>query len=82
MHLCPETMLLTHNYHQQLNLILIHCICGNYAKLTAFCYFYARDYDGKVTPEEVASAAMYLKDTLGKEGIQELISNLSKDKGQ
>ncbi|MED6130997.1 hypothetical protein PIB30_005951 [Stylosanthes scabra] len=39
-----------------------------------------RDYDGKVTPEEVASAAMYLKDTLGKEGIQELISSLSKDK--
>ncbi|GMN59762.1 hypothetical protein TIFTF001_028850 [Ficus carica] len=38
-----------------------------------------RDYDGKVTPEEVASAAMYLKDTLGKQGIQELISNLSKD---
>jgi hypothetical protein len=33
-----------------------------------------RDYDGKVTPEEVAAAAMYLKDTLGKEGIQELIS--------
>ncbi|RDX62462.1 Mitochondrial proton/calcium exchanger protein, partial [Mucuna pruriens] len=40
-----------------------------------------RDYDGKVTPEEVASAAMYLKDTLGKEGIQELVSNLSKDRG-
>lgn len=39
-----------------------------------------RDYDGKVTPEEVASAAMYLKDTLGKQGIQELISNLSKDR--
>ncbi|XP_071719800.1 uncharacterized protein [Rutidosis leptorrhynchoides] len=39
-----------------------------------------RDYDGKVTPEEVASAAIYLKDTLGKEGIQELITNLSKDK--
>ncbi|KAL1327946.1 hypothetical protein HN51_037926 [Arachis hypogaea] len=39
-----------------------------------------RDYDGKVTPEEVASAAMYLKDTLGKEGVQELISSLSKDK--
>lgn len=38
-----------------------------------------RDYDGKVTPEEVASAAMYLKDTLDKEGIRELISNLSKD---
>uniref|UniRef100_A0A2N9GC00 EF-hand domain-containing protein n=1 Tax=Fagus sylvatica TaxID=28930 RepID=A0A2N9GC00_FAGSY len=27
-----------------------------------------RDYDGKVTPEEVASAAAYLKDTLDKEG--------------
>ncbi|XP_048324885.2 uncharacterized protein LOC107410664 [Ziziphus jujuba] len=39
-----------------------------------------RDYDGKVTPEEVASAANYLKDTLGKEGIQELIGNLSKDR--
>ncbi|KAK2995880.1 hypothetical protein RJ640_029605 [Escallonia rubra] len=35
---------------------------------------------GKVTPEEVASAANYLKDTLGKEGVQELISNLSKDR--
>ncbi|KAL6565302.1 hypothetical protein OROGR_002253 [Orobanche gracilis] len=39
-----------------------------------------RDYDGKVTPEEVASAAMYLKDTLDKEGIQELIGKLSKDR--
>ncbi|GAA0160868.1 secondary carrier transporter [Lithospermum erythrorhizon] len=39
-----------------------------------------RDYDGKVTAEEVASAASYLKDTLDKEGIQELISNLSKDR--
>ncbi|KAH0710706.1 hypothetical protein KY284_012133 [Solanum tuberosum] len=39
----------------------------------------AWDYDGKVTPEELAAAAMYLKDTLGKEGVQELISNLSKD---
>lgn len=45
-------------------------------------FFVVRDFDGKVTPEEVASAAMYLKDTLDKEGIQELISNLSKDKGQ
>jgi LETM1 and EF-hand domain-containing protein 1 len=44
-------------------------------------HFDVRDYDGKVTPEEVASAAMYLKDHLGKEGIQELISNLSKDRG-
>ncbi|EXC28032.1 hypothetical protein L484_022265 [Morus notabilis] len=40
------------------------------------------DYDGKVTPEEVESAAMYLNDTLGKEGLQELISSLSKDRGQ
>ncbi|CAA0814506.1 LETM1-like protein [Striga hermonthica] len=39
-----------------------------------------RDYDGKVTPEEVASAAIYLKDTLDKEGIQELIGKLSKDR--
>ncbi|XP_054812753.1 uncharacterized protein LOC129313555 isoform X2 [Prosopis cineraria] len=39
-----------------------------------------RDYDGKVTPDEVATAAIYLKDTLDKEGIQELISNLSKDR--
>ncbi|CDP04140.1 unnamed protein product [Coffea canephora] len=39
-----------------------------------------RDYDGKVTPEEVASAAMYLRDTFGKEGIEELINKLSKDK--
>ncbi|KAG9142973.1 hypothetical protein Leryth_006240 [Lithospermum erythrorhizon] len=39
-----------------------------------------RDHDGKVAPEEVAAAAMYLKDTIGKEGVQELISNLSKDK--
>lgn len=39
-----------------------------------------RDRDGKVTPEEVAAAAMYLKDTLNKEGVQELITNLSKDR--
>ncbi|KAG8065877.1 hypothetical protein GUJ93_ZPchr0004g38917 [Zizania palustris] len=38
------------------------------------------DRDGKVTPEEVATVANYLKDTTGKDGIQELISNLSKDK--
>ncbi|CAK9141801.1 unnamed protein product [Ilex paraguariensis] len=38
-----------------------------------------RDYDGKVTPEEVAAAAVYLKDTLSKEGVHELINNLSKD---
>lgn len=39
-----------------------------------------RDHDGKVTPEEIASAATYLKDTLGKEELQELISKLSKDR--
>ncbi|CAM0904011.1 unnamed protein product [Alopecurus aequalis] len=40
-----------------------------------------RDRDGKVTPEEVAAAADYLKDTIGKDaGVQELISNLSKDR--
>ncbi|CAH8390680.1 unnamed protein product [Eruca vesicaria subsp. sativa] len=39
-----------------------------------------RDRDGKVTPDEVAAAAMYLKDTLANEGIQQLISSLSKDK--
>ncbi|CAN6836981.1 unnamed protein product [Brassica oleracea] len=39
-----------------------------------------RDRDGKVTPDEVAAAAMYLKDTLANEGLQQLISNLSKDK--
>lgn len=39
-----------------------------------------RDFDGKVSPEEVAGAAMYLKNTLGKEGVQELISSLSKDR--
>ncbi|CAO2832621.1 unnamed protein product [Amaranthus hypochondriacus] len=39
-----------------------------------------RDYDGKVTPEEVASAAAYLKDTLDKDGIEDLISKLSKDR--
>lgn len=39
-----------------------------------------RDSDGKVTAEELAAAAMYLKDSLGQEPVQELISNLSKDK--
>ncbi|XP_048597251.1 mitochondrial proton/calcium exchanger protein-like [Brassica napus] len=39
-----------------------------------------RDRDGKVTPDEVAAAAMYLKDTLANEGLQQLISSLSKDK--
>lgn len=39
-----------------------------------------RDYDGKVTPEEVAAAALYLKDTLGHEPVQDLVSNLAKDK--
>uniref|UniRef100_A0A803M5M1 Mitochondrial proton/calcium exchanger protein n=1 Tax=Chenopodium quinoa TaxID=63459 RepID=A0A803M5M1_CHEQI len=39
-----------------------------------------RDFDGKVTPEEVAAAAMYLKHRFGKEGVEELISNLAKDR--
>lgn len=42
----------------------------------------SRDYDGKVTTEEVANAAIFLKDTLGKDGIKELISSLSKDPGE
>lgn len=54
-------------------------ICG---QISLSLLYLCRDYDGKVTPEEVASAAMYLKDTLGKEGVQELISSLSKDIGQ
>ncbi|KAK9947289.1 hypothetical protein M0R45_002920 [Rubus argutus] len=44
------------------------------------CRLLDRDFDGKVTAEEVAAAANYLKNTLGKEGVQELIGNLSKDK--
>ncbi|XP_024517041.1 plectin [Selaginella moellendorffii] len=38
-----------------------------------------RDSDGKVTAEEVAAAAMFLKDTLGHEPVQELVSKLAKD---
>eukprot|EP00850_Spirogloea_muscicola_P019244 SM000187S03861 [mRNA] locus=s187:52808:57172:+ [translate_table: standard] len=38
-----------------------------------------RDYDGKVTADEVAAAASYLRKELGSEPIQELISNLAKD---
>ena len=41
-----------------------------------------RDSDGKVTPEEVAAAAMFVKDTLGREPVQELIRNLAKDEGK
>lgn len=55
---------------------------GTSSSQMVLMFHVCRDYDGKVTPEEVASAAMYLKDTLGKEGVQELISNLSKDGGQ
>jgi len=40
-----------------------------------------RDGDGTVTREEVATAAAHLQETLDKEGLQELISKLSKDKG-
>lgn len=34
-----------------------------------------------MTAEEVAAAALYLKDTLGQENLQELISKLAKDEG-
>ncbi|GJP52376.1 hypothetical protein CLOM_g11497 [Closterium sp. NIES-68] len=37
------------------------------------------DYDGKVSPEEVGAAAVLLRDSLGQEGLEELISNLAKD---
>ncbi|XP_047060984.1 mitochondrial proton/calcium exchanger protein-like [Lolium rigidum] len=39
-----------------------------------------RDQDGKVTSEEVAAAATYLKHNLDNTGIEELIGSLSKDK--
>ncbi|XBI30740.1 hypothetical protein VPH35_054426 [Triticum aestivum] len=39
-----------------------------------------RDRDGKVTSEEVAAAAAYLKHNLDSAGIEELIGSLSKDK--
>jgi Ca2+-binding EF-hand superfamily protein len=44
--------------------------------------FDVRDYDGKVTAEEVAAAAMFLKDSLDKESVHELLSNLAKDPGK
>lgn len=37
--------------------------------------------DGTISPEVVAAASLYLKDALGKEGIQKLISNISKHNG-
>jgi len=40
-----------------------------------------RDYDGKVTPEEVGAAAVFLKDSLDKQSVHELIANLAKDSG-
>jgi Ca2+-binding EF-hand superfamily protein len=42
---------------------------------------FQRDHDGKVTSEEVAAAATYLKHNLDNTGIEELIGGLSKDKG-
>ncbi|XP_051227475.1 uncharacterized protein [Lolium perenne] len=39
-----------------------------------------RDHDGKVTSEEVAAAATYLKHNLDNTGVEELIGSLSKDK--
>ena len=42
---------------------------------------FQRDHDGKVTSEELAAAATYLKHNLDSAGIEELIGSLSKDKG-
>jgi hypothetical protein len=42
---------------------------------------FQRDHDGKVTSEEVAAAATYLKHNLDNAGVEELIGSLSKDKG-
>lgn len=39
-----------------------------------------RDSDGKVTPEEVAAATMFLKDSLAQISVEELVSSLAKDK--
>lgn len=64
------------------NTLLLYAIILDTVVCITVIYIMARDYDGKVTPEEVASAATYLKDTLDKEGIQELIGKLSKDRGQ
>lgn len=58
-------------------MVLTFCSCCEIYPHENVC----RDFDGKVTAEEVAAAANYLKNTLGKEGVQELIGNLSKDKG-
>ena len=44
-----------------------------------FCTIF-RDHDGKVIPEEVATTTVYLKDTIGKEAVQEIIINLSKNR--
>lgn len=41
-----------------------------------------RDSNGKVTPEEVKSAAMLLKDNLDTDKMHELIGNLHKDSGK
>lgn len=48
-------------------------------KLTLYGFRYC---DGKIDVEVVAAVASYLKDSLDKEGIKELISNHSKYKGQ
>lgn len=42
----------------------------------------ASDSDGKVTPEEVAAAAAFLKSSLRENSVEELISNLAKDRGK
>ncbi|CAI5942726.1 unnamed protein product [Closterium sp. NIES-64] len=54
------------------------CTC---VRLLCACQLAMRlcDYDGKVSPEEVGAAAALLRDSLGQEGLEELISNLAKD---
>ncbi len=54
----------------------------NSSMTVAGIMFDVRDYDGKVTAEEVAAAALFLKDSLDKESVHELISNLAKDPGK
>ncbi|GJS46595.1 hypothetical protein Tco_0596716 [Tanacetum coccineum] len=50
-------------------------------KCLGYLIHYVRSFDRKtINLEEIAFAATYLKDTLGNEGIQELSSNLCKDR--
>jgi len=46
------------------------------------CQWLDRDHPGEGTPDEVAAAVAYLKDTILKGGLQEFICNLSKYEGK